>query len=82
MRRPLVAGNWKLNKTAEQATLLIADLLSGLKAVNSVDCVICPPFTALMVAADMLRGSSVGLGVRTYFGKIQVRIPVKFQHQC
>lgn len=67
MRRPLVAGNWKLNKTAEQATLLIADLLSGLKAVNSVDCVICPPFTALMVAADMLRGSSVGLGAQNLF---------------
>lgn len=67
MRNPLVAGNWKLNKTAEQATLLIADLLPGLQAVKKVECVICPPFTALMVASNMMRGSGVGLGAQDVF---------------
>ena len=37
MRKSLVAGNWKMNKTVEQATLLVADLLPGLEAVKTVD---------------------------------------------
>ena len=34
MRKPIVIGNWKMNKTAEQATLLIADLLPELKMIQ------------------------------------------------
>ena len=34
MRKPIVIGNWKMNKTAEQATLLIADLLPELKTIQ------------------------------------------------
>jgi len=62
MRKPLVAGNWKMNKTVEQATLLVADMLPGLEAVKTVDKVLCPPFTSLMVVAGMLAGTEVGLG--------------------
>ena len=50
MRKVLIAGNWKMNKTVEQATLLVADMLPGLEAVKTVDRVLCPPFTSLMVA--------------------------------
>ncbi len=64
MRKPLVAGNWKMNKTVEQATLLIADLLPGLEAVKTVDRVLCPPFTSLMVVSGMLAGTEVGLGAQ------------------
>ncbi|MDO9545553.1 MAG: triose-phosphate isomerase [Pelolinea sp.] len=62
MRKPLVAGNWKMNKTVEQATLLVADMLPGLEAVKTVDRVLCPPFTSLMVVSGMLAGTEVGLG--------------------
>ena len=64
MRKPLVAGNWKMNKTVDQATLLIADMLPGLEAVKTVDRVLCPPFTSLMVVAGMLAGTEVGLGTQ------------------
>ena len=64
MRKPLVAGNWKMNKTVEQATLLVADLLPGLEAVRTVDRVLCPPFTSLMVLSGMLAGTEVGLGAQ------------------
>lgn len=64
MRRPLVAGNWKMNKTVEQATLLVASMLPGLQAVKTVDRVICPPFTSLMNIAGMLAGSEIGLGAQ------------------
>jgi triosephosphate isomerase len=64
MRRPFVAGNWKMNKTVEQATLLVADMLPGLEAVKTVDRVVCPPFTSLMVVSGMLAGTEIGLGAQ------------------
>jgi len=64
MRRPLVAGNWKMNKTVEQATLLVAGMLPGLQAIRTVDRVICPPFTSLMTLAGMLSGTDIGLGAQ------------------
>ena len=67
MRKPFVAGNWKMNKTAEQATLLASDLLSSIKNVNSVECVICPPFTSLMVISQMMNQSGIGVGAQDMF---------------
>lgn len=64
MRKPLVAGNWKMNKTVEQATLLVADLLPGLQQVEGVDKVLCPPYTALMVVSQMLAGTAIALGAQ------------------
>lgn len=64
MRRPLVAGNWKMNKTVEQATLLVASMLPGLQAIRTVDRVICPPYTSLMTLAGMLTGTDIGLGAQ------------------
>lgn len=64
MRKPIVIGNWKMNKTAEQATLLIADLLPELKPVQKVDRVVCPPFTALMVVSQMLNNTGIGVGAQ------------------
>lgn len=64
MRRPFVAGNWKMNKTIEQSRALIAELLPGLQAISKVEQVICPPFTALMPISAMLAGTSIGLGAQ------------------
>jgi len=64
MRKPFVAGNWKMNKTVAQAKALVAEMLPGLNEVSGVECVICPPFTALSVLSDMLADSSVGLGAQ------------------
>jgi len=64
MRKPFVAGNWKMNKTAEQARLLVAELLPGLQAVPSVERVLCPPSTSLMALRAMLVGTEIGLGAQ------------------
>ncbi|HTX78479.1 MAG TPA: triose-phosphate isomerase [Longilinea sp.] len=64
MRKPMIAGNWKMNKTAEQARSLVGELLPGLEAVQGVDRVMCPPFTALMTVAEMLKGTEIGLGAQ------------------
>jgi triosephosphate isomerase (TIM) len=62
MRTPLVVGNWKMNKTAEAARALLTELLPGLRAIQKVEKVVCPPFTALMAVSEILKGSDVGLG--------------------
>jgi triosephosphate isomerase (TIM) len=64
MRKPIVIGNWKMNKTAEQATLLIADLLPEMKTIQQVDRIVCPPFTALMVVSQMLDNTGIGVGAQ------------------
>ena len=64
MRKPFVAGNWKMNKTAAQARSLIEELLPALQAVPAVERVLCPPFTALGTANELLNGSGLGLGAQ------------------
>jgi triosephosphate isomerase len=64
MRQPFVAGNWKMNKTVEQACALVAEMLPGLQTVPSVERVLCPPFTSLAALSDMLADSGVGLGAQ------------------
>ncbi|HVP20354.1 MAG TPA: triose-phosphate isomerase [Anaerolineaceae bacterium] len=64
MRKPFVAGNWKMNKTVEQARLLVAELLPGLQVVPSVERVLCPPATSLMALKAMLVGTEIGLGAQ------------------
>lgn len=64
MRKPFVAGNWKMNKTVAQARALVQELLPGLQAVPSVERVLCPPYMALSAAADLLQGSGLGLGAQ------------------
>ncbi len=67
MRKPFVAGNWKMNKTGEEARALVADMLPGLQSVPSIDRAICPPFPYLMPVAAMLVGTDVGLGAQNMY---------------
>ena len=64
MRKPMVAGNWKMNKTMEEAAVLVSELLPGLLAVAVVEKVLCPPFTSLMFLSAQLEDSDVGLGAQ------------------
>jgi triosephosphate isomerase len=59
LRRPVIAGNWKMYKTAAQAEALAQAVREG--ASGDVDVVMAPPFTALAAVAQVLRGSRVGL---------------------
>ena len=64
MRKPMIAGNWKMNKTAEQARALIAEILPELGAITGVEKVVCPPTPSLMAVSAMLAGTDVGLGAQ------------------
>lgn len=64
MRTPFVAGNWKMNKTIAETRELLSALSAGLNALSGVERVVCPPFTALMTASEMLAGTSIGVGAQ------------------
>lgn len=67
MRTKMIAGNWKMNKTIEQARLLVAEMVPDLKDVAGVEKVFCPPFTALMAVSAMLAGTDIGVGAQDMF---------------
>ena len=61
MRKPIIAGNWKMNKTAAQAVALINDL-KPLVAKSKPEVVVCVPYTDLWAVADAIKGSKIKLG--------------------
>ena len=64
-RRPLVAGNWKMHKTIEEAEHFIAQLLPRVSTADHADVAICPPFTAVGPMVDSTRGSRVQVYAQT-----------------
>ncbi|MBU1113159.1 MAG: triose-phosphate isomerase [Candidatus Omnitrophica bacterium] len=64
MRRTLIAGNWKMYKTISEALELVNNLKRELVDQDTVDVVICPPYTALSEVSDILNGSNIGLGAQ------------------
>ena len=64
MRTPVMAGNWKMYKTAKQAGETIGTLAGLVAGVSGVEVVICPPFTALPAAIAAAKGSCVAIGAQ------------------
>jgi len=67
MRVPLVAGNWKMNKTIAEARHLVSEMVPPLNAVGGVDRVLCPPYTALLPVSSLLEGTDIGLGAQNMY---------------
>ncbi len=67
MRKPIIAGNWKLNKTSQEALELVTLLKRALADVTQVEIVVCPVFTALEVVHDVLLDTNIGLGAQNLF---------------
>src|ERR1700745_1742885 len=63
MRRPIVAGNWKMHGSRAETAALIEELLAGCPS-PAATCVICPPFVYLHEASRLLRGSAFSLGAQ------------------
>jgi triosephosphate isomerase len=59
LRRPYIAGNWKMNKTVAEAEAFIASLLPRVSTADGVDVGVCVPFTDLQAVVDSTRGSRV-----------------------
>jgi triosephosphate isomerase len=63
-RKKLIAGNWKMNKTAADGVALAQELVTAAGKQSAVEVVVCPPFTALESVAKALDGSLLKLGAQ------------------
>lgn len=64
MRKPIIAGNWKMYKTVERAINLVGELANLVDGVKDVDIVVCPPFTALDAVLDTVAGTNIAVGAQ------------------
>src|SRR5712692_8198142 len=64
MRRPLIAGNWKMYKTVAEAVATVEKLVPLVQDAAHCDIAVIPPFTALSAVGAVLRGSNCALGAQ------------------
>ncbi len=63
MRKPIIAGNWKMNKTPEEAAQLVRDLVPLVKDAKC-DVVVCPPAVCFAAVKPIIEGTNVKLGAQ------------------
>ncbi|HYE83507.1 MAG TPA: triose-phosphate isomerase [Clostridia bacterium] len=68
MRRPLIAGNWKMNKTVGEAVKLVEELKPLVKGA-AAEVVVCPTFVCLNDAVKVASGSNIGVGAQNMYYK-------------
>jgi triosephosphate isomerase len=66
-RMPLIAGNWKMNTTIDEAINLIKTMQPALQKIQGVEKVLCPPFVSLVAARAIIKESTVKLGAQNVF---------------
>jgi triosephosphate isomerase len=64
LRKKIIAGNWKMNKTLAEAQDLAAAVVRDLGECAEADVVLCPPFTALKTVGDVISATSIKLGAQ------------------
>ncbi|MBL7077242.1 MAG: triose-phosphate isomerase [Kiritimatiellae bacterium] len=64
LRKKIIAGNWKMNKTIADAQELASGVKLELAECREVDVVLCPPFTALKAVGDIIENTSIKLGAQ------------------
>ncbi len=67
MRTPIIAGNWKMNKTAAEAAAFVAEIKDALNAIEGVDIAFCPPAIAIPAVAEVLKGTKIGVGAQNMY---------------
>ena len=63
-RRPIVAGNWKMNTTVADGLALVDAMLPQLQGLTTVERVVCPPFISLQAISERLAGTDIGVGAQ------------------
>jgi len=69
MRKPLIAGNWKMYKTLPEAQNLAKNIKIESHDLSDADVVICPPFTALAAVQEIIKDSDIALGAQNMYWK-------------
>ena len=67
MRKPLIAGNWKMNTKLEEAENLVRAMLAKLDSIEGVEKVLCPPFISLAAVKGLIKDTSIKLGAQNMY---------------
>ncbi len=67
MKKPLIAGNWKMYKSIPEAINLINIIKAGVHKVTDCEIVVCPPFTALSAISEQIRDTKIELGAQDMY---------------
>ncbi len=67
MRTPIIAGNWKMNKTASEARAFFCEFIKLIKDVKDVEIIFAPPFTALSAATDAAKDTKIKISAQDMF---------------
>ncbi len=62
MIKPIVAGNWKMNKKVSEALELVRNLITLVKDITQVTIIVCPPFTSLYAVGQEIKGTNIEMG--------------------
>jgi triosephosphate isomerase (TIM) len=85
MRRPIIAGNWKMFKTVPETRAFFDALIPGILDVEHCDIVVAPPYTALAAAVEEADGTRVSISAQNvhwkddgaFTGEVSVRMIVE-----
>ena len=82
LRKPLVAGNWKMHGSRAEAARLVGELITRGAGTGACEVVLCPPFVYLAEVAGQLAGSRMSLGGQDVCAEEAGRIPARFRRRC
>jgi len=67
IRKPIIAGNWKMHKTVSEAVAFVRELKVAVGGIEEIEVVVCPPFTALVPVVETLRGTGISVGAQDMY---------------
>ena len=82
MRRPFIAGNWKMHGTRAENAELIEACCSGMPVQPDGDIAVCPPFVYLWEVARLLKSSSIAVGAQSTCAEASALSPAKCRQPC
>ena len=71
MRKKMLAGNWKMNKTPDETLAYFRDFLPLVAGHDRDEIVVCPPYTDVQAAIEVARGSNVAIGAQNVHWKAE-----------
>ena len=82
MRKPIIAGNWKMNMTPSEAKTLIEGILPLVKDNTTTEVVVCPPAITIPAVKEYIKGSNIHLGAQNMHWEEKGALPAKPARLC
>ena len=82
MRKYIIAGNWKMNKTFAEASELSKLITRDFAECTSIDIVLCPSYTAIKSVSDIVSETQIKMVRKTYLLKMMELLQEKYHIQC